>query len=52
MPVKHSPPAPVAFVTGILKPKPGLCGKAGGLVLVFSAELKWHCLFSAILGTC
>lgn len=52
MPVKHSPPVPVAFVTGILKPKPRLCGEAGGLLLVFSAELKCHCLLSAILGTC
>lgn len=51
MPVKHSPPVPVALVTGILKPKPGLCGEAGGFLLMFLAELKWHCLLSAVLGT-
>ena len=51
MPVEHSPPVPVAFVTGTLELKPGLCGEAEGLLLS-SAELKCHYMLSAVLGAC
>lgn len=52
MPVEHSPPVPVAFVTGTLEPKSGLCGEAGGLLLMSSVGLKCYYLLPAVLGAC
>lgn len=48
MPVEHSLPVPVAFVTGTLQPKPGQREEFGGGGAF--AEFKCRYLLSAVLG--